>query len=59
MVVTKDDGDGGDDGALESVGNTLTDWDDPVLPGLVVLVALLTLAASVNVLLRRRRESRS
>jgi hypothetical protein len=59
VVVTKDDGDGGDDGALASVGNALTDWDDPVLPCLVVLVALLTLAASVNVLLRRRRESRS
>jgi hypothetical protein len=59
VAVSKDDGDGGDDGALASVGSALTDWNDPVLPGLVVLVALLTLAASVNVLMRRRRESRS
>jgi hypothetical protein len=51
--------DGDDDGTLASVGSALTDWNDPVLPGLVVLVALLTLAASVNVLMRRRRDSRS
>jgi hypothetical protein len=58
-AVSEDDGDGGDDGALASVGSALTDWNDPVLPGLVVLVALLTLAASVNLLARRRRDSRS
>jgi hypothetical protein len=58
-AASGDDGDGGDDGALASVGNALTDWNDPVLPGLVVLVALLTLAASINVLMRRRRDSRS
>ncbi len=60
-VAASNDGgdDGDDDGTLASVGSALTDWNDPVLPGLVVLVALLTLAASVNVLMRRRRDSRS
>ena len=36
-----------DDGALKSASNALTDWDEPLVPGLVALVALLTLAASL------------
>jgi hypothetical protein len=44
-----------DDGALASVGSALTDWDDPVVPGLVALAALLTLGVSIAVLVRRRR----
>jgi hypothetical protein len=48
-----DDDDG--DGALSSVSGTLTDWDEPLVPGLVALVALFTLATSIVVLVRRRR----
>jgi hypothetical protein len=46
-----------DDGALASVGSAITDWDDPIVPGLVTLVALITLIASVTVLVRRRNAS--
>ena len=49
--------DGDDDSALTSVGNALTDWNDPVLPGLVALIGLVTLGASIAVLVRRRRTS--
>lgn len=49
--------DDNDDGALTSVGNALTDWNDPVLPGLVALVGLVTLGAAIAVLMRRRRTS--
>ena len=46
-----------DDGALSSASSTLTDWDEPLVPGLVALAALLTLGASVFVLVRRRRDA--
>ena len=32
-----------DDGALSSASSALTDWDEPLVPGLVALAALLTL----------------
>jgi hypothetical protein len=58
-VVPLPVGSGGDDdddeGALTSATNALTDWDEPLVPGLVALAALLTLGLSIVVLVRRRR----
>jgi hypothetical protein len=57
LPVTPSGDDGDDDGALASFADAVTDWDDPVVPGLVLLVALATLVTSVTVLVSRRRAS--
>lgn len=55
IPVAGSGGGGDDDGAVGSVASALTDWNDPLLPGLVALAALFTLGAAVIALARRRR----